>query len=177
MGKKVIIKRNPDFEWCMVELGQLIVPTKQEKYKPLIGYEGIMKDTDNIDVILKELYVRNPDKEIVKRFEEKFRQSISKDLEKKFPIKKPETVEIILNIYVEKKRYFDVDVDNLAKTILDCFSGILIEDDSQVISLLVQKRIGQFNMSGISIGLRKIDDFNKSLFEDIKLYYYEEFED
>lgn len=178
MGKKIVLRKNPIFDWCIMELGgQDPIPTKQEKYKPLIGYEGHIKDGENEPIVFKELYVRNPDKDIVKKFELEFKKSIAKNLGSEFPIKSPQRVEAVLNILVEKKRYFEVDLDNLAKTVLDCLKGIIIEDDSQIVALCVQKEIHPFNIPGISIGIRKVNDIKESLFFGINLYYAEEIND
>lgn len=42
---------------------------------------------------------------------------------------------VVLDIYVRRK----MDVDNVAKSVLDGFTGVAYEDDDQVIELLIRK--------------------------------------
>ena len=46
-----------------------------------------------------------------------------------------EPVAVVLDIYVRRR----MDVDNVAKTILDGLTGVAYEDDDQVVELLVRK--------------------------------------
>jgi len=46
-----------------------------------------------------------------------------------------EPVAVVLDIYVRRK----MDVDNVAKSVLDGFTGVAYEDDDQVIELLIRK--------------------------------------
>ncbi len=158
MKRYVVVEKNPIFDWCIGQLaGQDSIPTKQDKYKPLVGYRGVLKTEGREDIVLNELYVRNPDKEAVQRFEKNLRAFISENIDGSFPLKRPINVEVVLAVSVEKKRFYEVDVDNLAKTVLDCLKGLVIEDDSQIVNLLVQKAIHPYNIPGIMIGLRKIN--------------------
>jgi len=174
MKKYGVLSKNPVFD---VAVGQLAgpdeIPTKQDKFKPLIGVQGIIKESDGQEVILNELYVRNPDKDVVKRFEKGLRELLKESIDERYPILLPFTLEVVIQITVQQKRFFQVDVDNLAKTVLDCLTGIVFENDSQVINLLVQKSIHPFNIPGIFVGIRRIKDDN-SLFRDINIYFAEE---
>jgi Holliday junction resolvase RusA-like endonuclease len=171
----VVIKKNPIFDLAVGHLaGPDQIPTKQDKYKPLVGFQGVMKGEDGKDIVLDELYVRNPDKDAVQRFEKSFRELLKENIDETYPIKHPQTVEVVLHISVQQKRFFEVDVDNLAKTVLDCLPGLVLDDDSQVVNLLVQKDIHPFNIPGIVLALRKINKNEDSMFNDIKIYYSEE---
>lgn len=177
MKKIGIVKANPNFDWCIGLLGgEYPIPTKQDKFKPLEGLQGVLKQEGMDDVIFENLYVKKPDKENVQKFEESFREKISERIEgdAKFPIKQPEHIEVVLYVLVKKKRFFDVDVDNLAKAILDCVVGLVIEDDSQIVKLLVRKDIHPDNINGLAIGVRQINANRKSIIEDIKLFTAEE---
>ena len=46
-----------------------------------------------------------------------------------------EPVAVVLDIYVRRK----MDVDNVAKSVLDGLTGVAYEDDGQVVELLVRK--------------------------------------
>lgn len=52
---------------------------------------------------------------------------------------KPLAVDLILNFKGKTKR----DIDNYCKGILDSLTGILWEDDSQIIKLNIEKNIGE----------------------------------
>lgn len=75
----------------------------------------------------------------------------------------PSDVQVYLSISVNKKRYHEVDVDNLAKTVLDCLKGIAFEDDCQVSSLIVEKHIHKLNVNGLLIAITKITEERKGL--------------
>jgi len=45
-----------------------------------------------------------------------------------------------INLYVSDKRRFDID--NTAKILLDCLNGMVWRDDSQVVTLIIHKRLG-----------------------------------
>lgn len=49
-----------------------------------------------------------------------------------------------------------VDVDNLAKTVLDACKGVVWKDDSQVVSLHIVKRLGCGREAGTDLVVRRI---------------------
>ncbi len=51
------------------------------------------------------------------------------------PVEGPVSVAVVLDIYVRRR----MDVDNVAKSVLDGLNGIAYEDDDQVVELLVRK--------------------------------------
>ena len=166
---KIIMKRNAVYDWCVGFMGGATIPTKQDKFKPLIGYQGVLIE-NNKEVILNNLYVKQPDKDAVQEFEKEFREFISQKLEDKLPIKYPKEVEVVLVISVEKKRFFNVDVDNLTKTVLDCLKGLVIDDDSQIVNIYASKFIHPEGIPGIMIGLRELNEGNKSILEPPHLF-------
>lgn len=168
------------------------IPTKQDKFKPIIGKTVVIKNDDGTEEELSDVYVLNPKKkDSLKNFEEKFKEIVVKQKTKDHPYAKSIPLEIIMNIKMSSKRYQDVDVDNIAKCILDIMKGELFEDDSQVQSLFVFKQVMPAipldkklqehtgskkipeGMSGIIFGIRKLDD-KSSLLANQEFYDFEE---
>ena len=52
---------------------------------------------------------------------------------------------LVLGISMSHKEFKTTDVDNVAKTILDAFKGILYEDDAEIVSLFINKAVGPKN--------------------------------
>ncbi len=171
-SKKVAVKRNPNLDWAIGLLGGQPVPTKQDKFKPLKGYEGVMEENGE-ETILKDLYVKNPSAHLIKEFEIRLKEFIKENLRPEHPYKSPTKVEVILGFDIPEKRFYDVDVDNLSKYVLDCMNGLVFEDDSQVIKLLAMKEIHPWNTNGLMIGVNIIDNPAKSWF-NVKLFYMED---
>ena len=86
----------------------------------------------------------------------------------------PTKVEVILAFNIKSNRFFEVDIDNLSKNILDCMKGLVFDDDSQVVNLLAMKNAHPFDINGLMIGVNQVDNENKSWFQTIKLFYMEE---
>lgn len=175
-SKKVAIKKHPNLDWAVAFMGGPAIPTKQDKFKPLIGYQGIMQD-DGAETIFDELYIKNPAKQSIQDFEAKLREYIKENLKAEHPYPMPSQVEVILAFNVNAKRFFQVDVDNLSKNILDCMKGLVFEDDSQVVNLLAMKNIHPFEINGLMIGVNQVDDSEKSWFDKIRLFYIDELQD
>ena len=172
MGSKIVtIRKVPTLDWAVALWGGKPVPTKQEKYKPLTGYQGVMQDGET-EKILEELYIRNPDKNIVQEFENKLAEFLKENTTEEMPYKMP--VEVILAFDINKKRLFEVDVDNLCKTVLDAMKGIIFEDDSQVVRLLALKDTHPYDTNGLAIGINKLEDSSKGWFNKVQLFYMEE---
>ncbi len=77
-----------------------------------------------------------------------------------------EKLDVAIVIHVNKKRYNTQDVDNIAKVILDALKNnssksYLIKDDSQIIRLLVYKKLRACSENSdtdqVSISIRKHD--------------------
>lgn len=177
MAKKIAtLSKNPNLDWAIAIWGGPVIPTKQDKFKPLIGYQGVHRE-NGIETIFEELYIKKPNKESLQKFEEKLRDYIKENLLPEHPYKIPSEVEVILSFDISAKRFFEVDVDNLSKNILDCMKGLVFEDDCQVINLLAMKKTHPYNTNGLSIAVNKIDDKKNSWFDGIKLFYMEESEE
>jgi Holliday junction resolvase RusA-like endonuclease len=170
-SKKVVIKKVPHLNWAVAMWGGKPVPTKQEKYKPLTGYQGVLNEGET-EEIFEELYIRNPDKNIVHEFENRLREYLKENTTSEMPYKMP--LEVILAFDINRKRLFEVDVDNLCKTVLDAMKGIIFEDDSQVVRLLALKDTHEWDTNGLSIGVNKIEKDSDGWFRDLKMFYIEE---
>ncbi|WP_017258477.1 RusA family crossover junction endodeoxyribonuclease [Pedobacter arcticus] len=143
------------------------VPTKQDAYKPLNAWQV---NKDGTEQILNNIYSRKPNNNTIKDFH----TLLSKIAKEHFPegqiFKKPSHVEVIISISVTEKRFKSVDVDNLAKTVLDGLNNIAFEDDSQVVSLICNKHIHPTKKNGILIGITKLTNENQGFIGDITLY-------
>ena len=76
----------------------------------------------------------------------------------------PDKVQVSLSFSLTEKRFFEVDVDNLSKTVLiDSLNGIAYDDDKQVTSLIVDKHVHKMKVNGILIAITKLTDKRKGL--------------
>lgn len=73
-----------------------------------------------------------------------------------FPTKK-EIALFVIQFFVSEKEYKTHDIDNMAKTIMDCLKGKIYEDDAQVRTLLITKKISP-KVSGnfVFIGIKEL---------------------
>ena len=157
-------------------MGGPTIPTEQDKFKPLVGYQGVMEE-NGVETIFDQLYIRNPAKQSIQDFEEKLREYIKENLQEDNPYPMPNKIEVILAFNISEKRFFEVDVDNLSKNILDCMNGLVFDDDSQVVNLLAMKNVHPFNINGLMIGVNRISDDKKGWFDGIKLFYMEDIDE
>jgi Holliday junction resolvase RusA-like endonuclease len=161
MGKKITTYRqNPNIDFLFGYFGNMAVPTKQGGYKPI---EMIETREDGTEIILNDFYIKKPDTNAIVEFKKYIQVVARKNFNESNIIKMPNDVQVHMSISVNKKRYYEVDVDNLAKTVLDCIKGIAFDDDSQVSSLIVEKHIHPMNVNGILIAITKITDDRKGL--------------
>lgn len=143
------------------------IPTKQDKFKPI---DVIRVGEDGKEEVLKNFYIKNPDSESVSRFHALIQELAKGEFTEGKKIIKPFEVEVILSISVTEKRFREVDVDNLAKSVLDGLNGIAFEDDCQVTTLICRKHIHPSKVNGILIGVTKLRPENQGFGEDIKLF-------
>ncbi len=158
--KYVTFRQNPNIDFLFGYFGNMPVPTKQDGYKPI---EAVQIDEDGVETILKDFYQRKPETASVQKFK-KYIQEITKDRFKEGDkIEMPNKVQVSLSISLTEKRFFDVDVDNLAKTVLDSLNGIAFDDDRQVSSLIVDKHVHPMKVNGILIAITKLTEERKGL--------------
>ena len=109
------------------------VPTKQDKFKQIEFLNLSYEDAEGNKIELSDkLYIINSKStERQKKFEEILIPEIKSNLTNEHPYKKPQQLEVVIGITTTTSRYNKVDIDNLVKFILDCFNGLVYEDDSQ----------------------------------------------
>src|SRR5471030_1791680 len=92
-SKIVTIKKNPKLDWAVAMLGGPAIPTKQDKFKPLIGMQGVLQDGDT-EQIFEHLYIKKPDKPAAEEFEKKLAAFLKENINDEMAYKIP--VEVIL---------------------------------------------------------------------------------
>lgn len=155
-----IFRKNPNIDFLFGYIGNLDVPTKQDTYKP-IDVVGV--DENGVEKVLRDFYIKRPNSQSVNAFKEYLQSLAKENFNAENIIKMPSDVQVHLSISVSEERYYEVDVDNLAKTVLDSLKTIAFEDDSQVSSLNVEKHVHPMKMSGILIAITKITNKRKGL--------------
>jgi Holliday junction resolvase RusA-like endonuclease len=151
---------NPKIDFLFGYFGDLQVPTKQDTFRPIdvIGVDEKGKET-----ILRNFYVKRPNSKSVNAFKEYLQSLAKENFDDENIIKMPFDVQVHLSISVAEERYHEVDVDNLAKTVLDSLKTIAFDDDCQVSSLIVEKHVHPMKVSGILIAITKITNARKGL--------------
>ncbi len=151
---------NPNIDFLFGYFGDLQVPTKQDTFRPIdvIGVDEKGKET-----ILRNFYVKRPNSKSVNAFKEYLQSLAKENFDDENRIKMPFDIQVHLSISVTEERYHEVDVDNLAKTVLDSLKTIAFDDDCQVSSLIVEKHVHPMKVSGILIAITKITNARKGL--------------
>ncbi|WPR71477.1 RusA family crossover junction endodeoxyribonuclease [Flavobacterium sp. NG2] len=174
---------NPEFDYICGYIGGFDdIPTKQDKFKPIVPKTITYIDENGEEQKLEgEFYAsNNKAKDNLKKFEARFTDCINEMLNENHPYKNPIQLEVIMNVKMSEKRLKNVDADNIAKCVLDIMNGKVFEDDSQVRSLYVYKHVIQDELvpqlSGIIVGVRIIDN-KPSLLSEIKFYDFIEISD
>lgn len=153
--------QNPNIDFLFGYFGNMYVPTKQDTFQPT--NDIIQIDENGIETILRGFFVKRPNSISVQTFQKHMHLIIKKIFNEENRIKMPSDVQVSLSISIKKERYHEVDVDNLAKTVLDSLKSIAFDDDCQVSSLIVDKHIHPMNVDGILIGITEITNERKGL--------------
>lgn len=156
----ITYRQNPNIDFLFGYTDGMEVPTKQDAYKPI---DGIKIDENGTGTILKDFYQRKPEKSSVQNFKNFLKDLISGKFKESDRIKMPNKVQVSISFSLKEKRFFEVDIDNLSKTVLDSLNGIAFDDDSQVTSLIVDKHIHQMKVNGILISITKLTEKRKGL--------------
>lgn len=161
----VTFRQNPDIDILFGNVNK-IIPSKREDFKP-INVKIIKEDGE--EEILDNFYVKKPSTKSVVEFENYVRQQISEPSLDYKKILKPSIVEVVIAITVSKKKFFEIDLDNIAKTVLDTLKGHLFEDDSQVANLVCRKDTHKKNMNGFFIAVTELLENRKGILGDFYL--------
>lgn len=143
------------------------MPTKQDKFKPI---DVLEVDEAGNEKILKAYYIKKPDHAAIVNFSERIHNIAKKYFSNDSIIKWPQLVEVTLSISITESRFKEVDVDNLAKTVLDALKGVAFEDDAQVSTLICMKEIHPLKVNGIFIGITKLTEKQLGFTEGIKMF-------
>jgi Holliday junction resolvase RusA-like endonuclease len=159
--------QNPDIDFLFGFYGGEPIPTKQDKFSPakmfFINDDGSEEET-------KDFYSKKPDEQNVQKFNEEMRKTATQVFNDTNIIKKPNLVEVCISISVTERRFKQVDLDNLCKSVLDSLNGIAFEDDSQVSSLIANKHVHEMKLNAIFVGITKLTEQRKGLQNNIWLW-------
>jgi len=160
-----IFYANPRLDYLFGFLGGEPVPTKKDSFKPI---KDAVISSENGEEILKDIYQKNPSNRRVKEFQLEI-SDLAKSVIKENTIKRPFVVEVILSFSITQSRCKEVDIDNLAKSVLDGLTGVAYEDDSQVSCLICNKYVHENNLNSLLIGITKLTKTRKGFGTEIKL--------
>ena len=166
-GNFVTYYQNPKTDFLFGFFGGTPIPTKQDKFKRInvtdVGDNGTEK-------LLNDFYVKRPDEAAIQEFNT-YIQELAKEVFKDGKmIRRPAEIEVVLAISVTEKRYKTVDIDNLAKAVLDSLNGIAYEDDSQIASLICNKHLHPLEVNGLMIGVTQLTAENGGFDRDKNLF-------
>ena len=159
-NKFVTFRQNPNIDFLFGYFDGMEIPTKQDAYKPI---DVVEIDENGAETILKEFYQRKPEKASVQNFKNFIKELTADRFKESDRIKMPDKVQVSLSFSLKEKRFFEVDVDNLSKTVSDSLNGIAFDDDRQVTSLIVDKHIHKMKVNGILIAITKLTEKRKGL--------------
>ena len=166
-NENVILYKNPKVEILFGFFGEEI-PTKQDKYKPL---KAIFENENGESIEVNSIYEKKEDKNTAKRMEAIVAEHAKRAFSKRGIIKKPAEVEVLLSFSIKKARRFnEIDIDNLSKTVLDGLVGVAFEDDVQVTSLIATKHIHPSKVDGVFIGVTELTSEQVGFGNEIKLF-------
>ncbi len=176
---KIKVYPNPIFDFAIGYFGGFEdVPTKQDKFKSMTYLNLRCDDEDgkriNVDDKLYIINERKRDNQA--KFEEMMNSLIKENIKDYHPYKKPLELEVVIGINTNSKRSKEVDLDNLVKCILDCFNGLIYEDDSQITSLIASKYVIKDKhippYPGLMIGIRLLTE-EKKMINNIPIFLME----
>ena len=159
--------QNPNVDFLFGYFGGDPTPTKQDKFQPV---SITQVNEDGTEEILNNFYVRKPDQSAIHEFNNYIQELARQTFTDTNKILRPNEVEVVLSFTITEKRYKSVDVDNLAKAVLDSLNNIAFEDDSQVVSLICSKHIHPLKLNGLLIAITKLTDVRQGLGAGIKLF-------
>lgn len=164
---------NPEIDTCLGSVGLVTIPSKKEDYKPI--RDKCYIKTNGIEKVLENIYIKKPSSNSVKEFKNLIQDQIIRNgnYEK---ILKPKLVEVFISITINREKYFLIDVDNMAKTVLDSIKGYLFEDDNQVKRLIIDKQENKNknNLNYLFICVTELTENRNGALGQFKLFEYNE---
>ncbi len=143
------------------------IPSKKQDFKPI---DVRLTDENGREQILREFYQKKPSSKSVKDFESLIHRMLDNSYYMERRVSKPGKVEVVIHLNLIKSAFDKVDVDNVAKTVLDSIKGYLIDDDSQVVRLICEKTIHPMNIPSFLIAITKLTPERSGLFGGNWLY-------
>ena len=159
--------KNPKIDFLFGIYGGNAIPPKHDQFKPV---KIVETDENGNKKILKDFYVKKPGKNAVVEFEELLKKTASKKFNDETRIKIPNEIEVVISISVLEKQFKIVDVDNLAKSVLDGLTGVAFDDDAQVTNLIVNKHIHPMKINAVFIGITKLTEEKRGFGGEIKIF-------
>ncbi len=176
INMKAILNKHPELDFFIYTLGGPEIPTKQDKFKLLKGYQAILEEGEQLTNLSEDfdLYIKQKGQSgSQQKFEEHFKETIKNMLTSEHPYSIDIKLEVVVAISMKERRLKEVDIDNLIKMVLDCFNGLVYTDDSQIINVLGTKEVnGLQPLNALMVGIRKVNSHENSWFKDIKLAYF-----
>ena len=163
----VTIRQNPEIDFVFGLFDGEPIPVKKEQFKPV---EMTKINDDGSKEIIRDFYIKEPDNDAVRRFTKWIQDCAQNVIVKDEMIMPPHEVEVIIDVSIKPNRYKNVDVDNIAKCVLDSLTGIAYKDDSQVASLIIRKVNHPMETNGILIGITKMRPEKPGFNSKITLY-------
>lgn len=149
----VTFHQNPKIDILFGYVGTAI-PSKKEDFKPIQAFEV---DDSGKETVIANFYTKKPSSQSVREFENLVREQLTTSYHD-YKILKPNLVEVVITVSLTPNKFFDIDLDNIAKTVLDSLTGYLFEDDSQVVNLICRKDIHPMHMQGFFIAVTEFKD-------------------
>ena len=163
--KTYIFKQNPEIDFLFGSANEKI-PSKQEGFKPI---KGILIENDE-QTIINNLYQKRPSSRSVNDFEKMIQKQLISSGFQNNTLNKFDTFEVIITLTMPKNKLYTIDLDNIAKTVLDSIKGYIFEDDSQVCTLICRKSISKLNGYGFLIAITKLAENRKGILKDFWLF-------
>lgn len=138
-NKKVTFYQNPFYDSLFGIINESI-PSKTQKYKNINGSIYIVTSNS------------------AKKFEDDFKTMSKNSKDEKWPY--TGTLLLAISISLTKKEYYQKDIDNMLKAILDAMKGIVYKDDNQIESVFVQKLINE--KPSWFVGVRQLKENERS---------------
>ncbi|PRX54402.1 RusA family crossover junction endodeoxyribonuclease [Flagellimonas meridianipacifica] len=166
----VTFYQNPKIDFLFGIFGGKPIPPKHDQFKAI---DAIEVDENGNEKILKDFYLKKSGKNTVAEFEKLLKNTASGIFNDDTRIRKPNEVEVVISVSALEKQFKIVDVDNLAKSVLDGLTGVAFDDDSQVTNLIVNKHIHPSKTNGVFIGITKLTKDRHGILGNIKLFQQE----
>ena len=119
--------------------------------------------------IINNLYQKKPSSKSVKDFEKMIQKQLISSGFQYNSHNKSDIFEVVITLTMPKNKLFTIDLDNIAKTVLDSIKGYIFKDDSQVCTLICKKSISKLNGYGFLIAVTKLTENREGILKEFWL--------